>query len=226
MSNVITILKAVKTHGICTLTDLEEKTGIPRNKLRWACNDLKATKRLIQCEDAITREIAYKITQLGIEHLEKSNSTAPAGGGQKTPAVAHRKPRVAGGTRQADPLSEGATEVIEAAKRDKTPAAPASDPSINWSSVCKTMEEEIDRLNAALIDRDQQIKTLSQQAAKATRGKNLHIDPCPFCGHDDIEINEVEPGSYAIDCPECRCIGPIKPDTMEAISYWNDRRGA
>mgnify|MGYP000852741110 FL=1 len=27
------------------------------------------------------------------------------------------------------------------------------------------------------------------------------INPCPFCGHDDVEIDEVRPGEYAVDCP-------------------------
>lgn len=47
------------------------------------------------------------------------------------------------------------------------------------------------------------------------------INPCPFCGIEDVEIDEVRPGEYAVDCPECECIGPIKPEVMEAISAWN-----
>ena len=47
------------------------------------------------------------------------------------------------------------------------------------------------------------------------------INPCPFCNYDDVEIDEVRPGEYAIDCPECECIGPIKPEIMEAIKCWN-----
>lgn len=27
------------------------------------------------------------------------------------------------------------------------------------------------------------------------------INPCPFCGHDDVEINEVGPAEYAVDGP-------------------------
>lgn len=51
------------------------------------------------------------------------------------------------------------------------------------------------------------------------------INPCPFCGYDGVEIDEVAITEYAVDCPECRCIGPICGTVMEAISYWNDRRG-
>lgn len=45
--------------------------------------------------------------------------------------------------------------------------------------------------------------------------------PCPFCGHDDIEINEIEPGRCAIDCPECECIGPFSDSVKGAIEAWN-----
>lgn len=45
--------------------------------------------------------------------------------------------------------------------------------------------------------------------------------PCPFCGHDDIEINEIEPGRFAIDCPECECIGPFNDSVKGAIEAWN-----
>ena len=51
------------------------------------------------------------------------------------------------------------------------------------------------------------------------------INLCPFCGHDDVEIDEVGVTEYAVTCPECRCIGPICGTVMESISYWNDRRG-
>lgn len=47
------------------------------------------------------------------------------------------------------------------------------------------------------------------------------INPCPFCGHDDVEIDEVRVGEFSVDCPECECIGPIKPEVMEAIKAWN-----
>ena len=53
---------------------------------------------------------------------------------------------------------------------------------------------------------------------------NITIHPCPFCGHDDVEIEEVSISEFAVCCPECRAIGPILPTVMEAISFWNDRR--
>lgn len=48
---------------------------------------------------------------------------------------------------------------------------------------------------------------------------------CPFCGHEDVEIDEIGMSEYAVDCPECRAIGPIRDTVMEAIGAWNDRRG-
>ena len=50
------------------------------------------------------------------------------------------------------------------------------------------------------------------------------IAPCPFCSHDDIEIGEVSPAEFAIDCPECRAIGPIRGTPMDAIEAWNTRQ--
>lgn len=47
------------------------------------------------------------------------------------------------------------------------------------------------------------------------------VFPCPFCGHDDPEIGEVAPSEFAVDCPECRCAGPITGDVMSAIEAWN-----
>ena len=53
------------------------------------------------------------------------------------------------------------------------------------------------------------------------------IDPCPFCGHLDIEVDEIELGIIAICCPECMAIGPHQ-DGMQsvelAIEKWNRRK--
>jgi hypothetical protein len=49
----------------------------------------------------------------------------------------------------------------------------------------------------------------------------ITVNPCPFCGHDDVEFSEVEPGTYAVDCPECQCIGPFADTTDEARLKWN-----
>jgi len=51
---------------------------------------------------------------------------------------------------------------------------------------------------------------------------SIHVSGCPFCDYDDVEITEVSPGEFAVDCPDCRCIGPILGEPMEAIAKWND----
>ena len=50
---------------------------------------------------------------------------------------------------------------------------------------------------------------------------SIIVHNCPFCNHDDVEIGEVSIGEYAVDCPECRAIGPIEGDIMGAIAAWN-----
>ena len=32
---------------------------------------------------------------------------------------------------------------------------------------------------------------------------------CPFCGFDDVQLDEVDMGCFAVCCPECECIGPV-----------------
>lgn len=41
------------------------------------------------------------------------------------------------------------------------------------------------------------------------------ISNCPFCGHEDVELDEIEPGRYAVTCPECECIGPFSELGLE-----------
>ena len=53
------------------------------------------------------------------------------------------------------------------------------------------------------------------------------IDPCPFCGHIDIEVDEIELGIIAICCPECLTIGPHQDGAQSvelAIEKWNRRK--
>jgi hypothetical protein len=47
------------------------------------------------------------------------------------------------------------------------------------------------------------------------------IRNCPFCDHADVEVNEIEPGRFAIDCPDCECIGPFADTVDLAIRLWN-----
>ena len=53
------------------------------------------------------------------------------------------------------------------------------------------------------------------------------INPCPFCGHDDVEVDEIEIGIIAICCPECLTIGPHQDGAQSvelAIEKWNRRK--
>ena len=50
----------------------------------------------------------------------------------------------------------------------------------------------------------------------------ITIHACPFCGHDDVELDEVDVKCYAVCCPECEAIGPISRENIEdAIGKWN-----
>jgi Lar family restriction alleviation protein len=50
------------------------------------------------------------------------------------------------------------------------------------------------------------------------------IENCPFCGHDDVVIDEVETHEYSVCCPECGCVGPIDTGSPQgAINLWNVR---
>ncbi len=264
MSNHITILRELVQHGTSTYDALEQRTGMPRNKIRWACNALKTEKKITQVEDAMGGGVAWRITEAGRQHLSaqpqpstksnpQSSSKEPQPAVGKTPAAGANGPRVAGGQRPASPVGESAT-VIEAAKRDKKPAKPASDTTFAFTTgnadllpvmppdrrfvPIKQRAVEIavkhhNELAAArsllnLNDEDDLLDAIKalKQAAHQTGGKTIHIKPCVFCGFDDVTIDEVRIGGYAVDCPECEAIGPIKPTTMEAISFWNDRRSA
>lgn len=144
--------------------------------------------------------------KLAEKQFAGSDTTPAAGGENNGRNRASVKP-----VGQSTPSTEGAAPVIEAAKRDETPVAPASDTAIDWEGTCEKLYARIAELEAQL---------------QSQRGKTIFIDRCPFCGFDDVQIGEVRPGEFSVDCPECEAMGPIKPSEMEAISYWNDRRGA
>lgn len=50
---------------------------------------------------------------------------------------------------------------------------------------------------------------------------SVEIKNCPFCGHEDVEIDEISPSEFAVTCQECSAIGPASGDVMGAISAWN-----
>ena len=160
--------------------------------------------------------------KLAEKQFAGSDTTPAAGGENNSRNRASVKP-----VGQSTPSTEGAAPVIEAAKRDETPVAPDSDTEIDWLAVVKQMERELDQRDATIMDLNTRIDFLQGELENRTmRGKTIFIDRCPFCGFDDVQIGEVRPGEFSVDCPECEAMGPIKPSEMEAISYWNDRRGA
>lgn len=167
--------------------------------------------------------------KLAEKQFAGSDTTPAAGGENNSRNRASVKP-----VGQSTPSTEGAAPVIEAAKRDETPVAPASDTpidwlasdtAIDWLAVVKHMERGLRCVT--IMDFNTRIDFLQGELENRTmRGITIFIDRCPFCGFDDVQIGEVRPGEFSVDCPECEAIGPIKPSEMEAISYWNDRRGA
>jgi hypothetical protein len=192
MSQVQTILKALVANGTSNYDDLEASTKITRNKLRWSCNAMKTEGHIKQVEDPLTREVAWQITPSGRNHLTNiedgkpkasgmqiSSSEPQAGSGEKTPAVAHRKTRVAGGSRQTDTRSEGATKVIEAAKRDKTPAEPASDCAPTEKACCNaarvvatTASQEVSDLRSALEISENARRQAQEELQHAIEARN------------------------------------------------------
>ena len=56
---------------------------------------------------------------------------------------------------------------------------------------------------------------------------NKHIEPCPFCGGNNIEVDAA--GAYDNDdsytewmvCTDCDIVGPASKDAVES---WNKRR--
>lgn len=50
---------------------------------------------------------------------------------------------------------------------------------------------------------------------------SITVHNCPFCDHDDVEIDEYSTGAFLIECPNCRSCGPISDTIMAAIAAWN-----
>lgn len=157
MSNLQQIRIALQQHGTCNYDDLEKLIGCPRNKLRWSCADLKKSGQIKQVDDALSNEVAWQITQKGIDAAkDKADKPIaqrpPAGGGETTPAAAHSVSRVAGGKQQTDPPRKGAAPPITKALPPENPAAPPATPteaSIT-ADIIASLEAEISDLRQRL----------------------------------------------------------------------------
>ena len=66
------------------------------------------------------------------------------------------------------------------------------------------------------------------ETAREKRSKQkIVILPCPFCGNDDVVVDEVKPNVIAITCDECQMIGPhadLDQSLEIAIQRWNERK--
>ena len=80
---------------------------------------------------------------------------------------------------------------------------------------------------------DQEERQFSQdldrwETAREQRSKQkIVILPCPFCGNDDVLVDEVKPNVIAITCEECQVIGPhadLDQSLEVAIQRWNARK--
>lgn len=80
---------------------------------------------------------------------------------------------------------------------------------------------------------DQEERQFSQdldrwETAREKRSKQkIVILPCPFCGNDDVVVDEVKQNVIAITCEECQMIGPhadLDQSLEVAIQRWNERK--
>lgn len=80
---------------------------------------------------------------------------------------------------------------------------------------------------------DQEERQFSQdldrwETAREKRSKQkIVILPCPFCGNDDVVVDEVKTNVITITCEECQVIGPhddLDQSLEVAIQRWNARK--
>ena len=58
--------------------------------------------------------------------------------------------------------------------------------------------------------------------------EQIPLKPCPFCGHDDPELDgQGEWTMLYVRCPKCKACGPFErtDSEREAIAAWNRRKG-
>lgn len=77
MSNRQCVLLALQKHGQSTYDELEQTTGIPRDKLRIAINDAKKAGHVVVSKDTVTAQPAYDIAPLGIVWLGNAGVELP-----------------------------------------------------------------------------------------------------------------------------------------------------
>lgn len=66
-----------------------------------------------------------------------------------------------------------------------------------------------------------------ETARERRQKRQIVIAPCPFCGNNDVLVDEVKPNVIAICCDECQMIGPhadLDQSLEVAIARWNERK--
>jgi Lar family restriction alleviation protein len=66
-----------------------------------------------------------------------------------------------------------------------------------------------------------------ETAREQRQKRQIVILPCPFCGNEDVLVDEVKPNVIAICCEECQMIGPhadLDQPLEVAIKRWNERK--
>jgi len=48
-------------------------------------------------------------------------------------------------------------------------------------------------------------------------------DACPFCGSARTALQEIELGSWMVECLDCHSTGPVKTSAVAAEQSWNCR---
>ena len=86
-------------------------------------------------------------------------------------------------------------------------------------------------LDDGLADPDEPGITAKQRAnrrhyRKIKEARMRRVKCCPFCRFEDVEIDELTPGRFAVTCAECLAIGPVSDVSVQAaIMFWNIRHG-
>ena len=65
--------------------------------------------------------------------------------------------------------------------------------------------------------------TVSKQIdVDAFKEYSIHVEPCPFCGSENIEIDEAGI-AYVVFCVACEAQGPVASEIKDAVEKWNER---
>lgn len=51
----------------------------------------------------------------------------------------------------------------------------------------------------------------------------MYMEPCPFCGCTDVEVENEDGSFWYVFCNRCLCEGPNVLSESAAIQEWNDR---